>query len=207
MSSPGIEELLPPPLPPARPAPWGALLAFLVPAAALAAGTLLQRVLQSAGSADPVLHWLFWSSAAGLGIGALAGLWRGQKLLWGAVGALSPWVCAGLVAGALHGLLPLREKLADGREERCRAEGRKVCTARDFTSRCAQSRENPARAKDWLGEPRSDDCSGQGCTRKWLYPGPFHPEETTGPFGLACFVVTDAQGRGVRHWLMAQDLP
>ena len=207
MSSPGIEELLPPPLPPSRPAPWGVLLAFFVPAAALAAGTLLQRLFGGAGAADPVLHWLLWSSAAGLAVGAACGTWRGQKLLWSAVGLLAPWVCAGLVEGALLGLRPLREKLADGREARCRAEGRAVCTVRDFTARCAQAQADPARASNLLGDPRSADCSGQGCTRKWLYPGPFRPEDNPGEGALACFVLTDAQGRGVRHWLMASDLP
>ena len=207
MSSPGIDELLPPPLPPARPAPWNALLALGVPAASLAAGTGLQRVFERAGAADPVLHWLLWSSAAGLGIGALCGVWRGRKLLWGAVGLLAPWICAGLVAGALHGLLPLREKLADGREARCRAEGRTVCTMRDFTAQCLQAQADPAHAKDALGDPRNADCSAQGCTRKWLYLGPFRPEEYAGPGALACFVLTDAQGRGVRHWLMAADPP
>lgn len=201
----GVEELLPPPLPPPRPAPWKALLALFVPASALAAGTGLQRL--AGGAADPVLHWLAWSSAAGLLIGALSGVFRGQRLLWGAYGLASPWLCAGLVAGALHGLRPLREALADQREARCRAEGRSVCTMRDFTARCAQAQANPAHAKDLLGDPRSADCGGPGCTRKWLYLGPFRPEEYTGPGALACFVLTDAEGRGVRHWLMAADPP
>ena len=207
MSSPGIEELLPPPLPPARPAPWAALLALFVPAAALAAGTGLQRVFEGAGTAEPVFHWLWWSSAAGLGVGALCGALRGQKLLWGAYGLAAPWVCAALVAGALQAAGPLREKLADGRESSCRAAGRTVCTRRDFTARCAQAQATAAQAKDLLGDPRSADCSGQGCTRKWLYPGPFRPEEDAEPGALACIVLTDAQGRGVRHWLMAADPP
>lgn len=207
MSSPGIEELLPPPLPPGRPTPWAALLAFFVPAASLAAGTGLQRVFESAGSADPVLRWLWWSSAAGLAVGALSGLLRKQKLLWSAYGLASPWLCAGLLAGALSGLRPIREKLADRCEARCRAEGRAVCTVREFTARCAQAQAGPAQSKDLLGDPRSADCSGLGCTRKWLYPGPFRPEESAGPGPLACFVLTDPQGRGIRHWLMTADPP
>ena len=207
MSSPGIEELLPPPLPPARPTPWAALLALFVPAASLAAGTLLQRLVSGKESADPVLHWLAWSSAAGLVVGAFSGLLRGKKLLWGAYGLASPWLCAGLVAGALHVVRPLREKLADGREESCRAEGRPVCTMREFTARCAQAQKSPAQAKELLGDPRSAGCSGQACTRKWLYLGPFRPEEYDGPGALACFLLTDAQGRGLRHWLMATDPP
>lgn len=207
MSSPGIEELLPPPLPPDKPAPWGVLLALFVPAAALSAGTGLQRIFEGKGSTDPVLHWLAWSSAAGLTIGALSGILRRQKLLWGAYGLSAPWICAGLLAGAIYGLRPLREKVADRREARCRAEGRAACTVREFTARCAQAQASPGRSKELLGEPRSPDCSGQGCTREWLYLGPFRPEENAGPGALACFVLTDAQGRGVRHWLMATDPP
>ena len=207
MSSPGIEELLPPPLPPAKPAPWTALLAFFVPAAALAAGTGLQRAFAGGGTADPVFNWLLWSSAAGLGVGALCGALRGQKLLWSAYGLAAPWVCAALVAGTLRAVGPLREKLADGREARCRADGRPVCTVRDFTARCAQAQATPAQAKDLLGEPGSAECSAQGCTRKWLYGGPFRPEERAGRGTLACVALTDAQGRGVHHWLMAAEPP
>lgn len=203
----GFDELLPPPLPPAKPVPWRALLALFVPAAALAAGTGLQRLADGAGSADPVLHWLAWSSAAGLIVGAVAGALRKEKLLWSAWGLAAPWACAAVVAGVVLAVHPLREKLADRREAGCRAEGRTVCTLRDFTAHCASARANPPRARELLGEPRSSSCGGQGCTLKWLYAGPFRPDEYAGPGPLACFVLTDAQGRGVRHWLMVADPP
>lgn len=197
-------DLLPPPLPPSRPFPWAAISALFVPAAALAAGTGLQRLIEGPVT-DPV-RWLLWSSAAGLLVGALAGLMLGQKLVWAAYGLATPWMAAGLVAGSTHLVRPLREKLADQREAACRAEGRAICTLRDFTRRCGEVRADPSRAKALLGEPRTSSCAGQGCTLKWLYPGPFRPEQY-GPGALACFVLTDPQGRGVRHWLMAFDLP
>ncbi len=100
MSSPDIQELLPPPRPAAKPVPWRALLALFVPAAALAAGTGLQRLFESASS-DPVLHWLAWSSGAGLVVGALAGLLR-RQMFWPAYGLVAPWLLAGLVWGLLQ---------------------------------------------------------------------------------------------------------
>ena len=205
MSSPDIQELLPPALPAARPFPWRPLTALFVPAAALAAGTGLQRMVEWP-VADPVLQWLAWSSVAGLLVGALAGLALRRRLPWAAYGLLAPWIAAGLVAGAVHAVRPLREKVADQREAACRAEGRAVCTLQEFAGRCAQAHVEPRRANALLGEPRSSSCNAQGCTLKWLYPGPFRPEPSIAP-AEACFVVTDAQGRGVRHWLMPSELP
>jgi hypothetical protein len=77
--------------------PWRALLALFVPAAALAAGTGLQRLFESSSS-DPVLHWLAWSSGAGLAVGALAGRLR-RRMFWAAYGLVSPWLLASLMWG------------------------------------------------------------------------------------------------------------
>jgi hypothetical protein len=97
VSSPDTQELLPPPRPAAKPVPWRALLALFVPAAALAGGTGLHRLFES-GSGDPLLHWLAWSSGAGLAVGALAGLLR-RQMFWPAYGLVSPWLLAGLLWG------------------------------------------------------------------------------------------------------------
>lgn len=196
-------ELLPPPLPERRPFPWRPVAALFVPAAALAAGTGLQRFAEGPAP-DALLHWLYWSSASGLLIGALAGLALRHKALWAGYGLAAPWIAVGLVSGAVRAVRPLRELAADRREAACRSEGRAVCTLNDFVARCGQVRAEPARAKALLGEPRTSSCGPQGCTSRWLYPGPFRPEQGTGA-GEACFVQTDAQGRGVRHWLMPVD--
>lgn len=200
-----IEDLLPPPQPAARPFPWRPLAALFIPAAALAAGTGLQRMVEWP-STDPVLQWLAWSSAAGLLVGALAGFGLRRRLLWAAYGLLAPWLAAGLFTGAVHTLRPLREKLADRREAACRAEGRAICTWQEFAGRCAQAHAEPRRAQELLGAPRSSPCTNQSCTFKWLYSGPFRPEQSTA-LAQACFVLTDAQGRGIRHWMMPSELP
>jgi hypothetical protein len=186
--------------------PWRAIATLFVPAAALAAGAGLQRLV-SWPSQDSVLQWLCLSSAAGALTGAIVGLAMKRKLLWAVYGVAAPWIAAGLVATVLRGLPPLREKLADRREEICRAEGRAFCTMQEFTARCTQARTDPSKAKLLLGDPRTSSCNGQTCTLQWLYAGPFRPEQHAGPGALACFVLTDTQGHGVRHWLMAAEPP
>ena len=196
------ESLLPPPEPPAKPFPWRAALAFFVPAAALAAGTGLQRWLDPFAG-DPVIHWLFWSS----GVGLILGVAARRKLAWAAWGLAAPWIVAVAVGGIASAVRPVREALADRREAACRAEGRLVCTLRDFTARCEKAQRHPRDARGLLGEPRTTSCAGQACTNQWLYVGPFRPEQHDGSGALACFVMTDAQGRGIRHWLMALEAP
>jgi hypothetical protein len=178
-------------------------MALFVPAAALAAGTGLARAFEAPAGHDASLHWLAWSSAAGLLIGVAAGFAFKRRALWAAYGLLAPWMAAGLVLGGLAAVRPAREWIADRREASCRAEGRPVCTMGEFVARCAQAQSGRTRAATLLGEPGSSMCAGQRCTLKWLYPGPFRPEQDAG--GIACFVLTDEQGRGVRHWLMAAD--
>jgi len=204
--SSSIDELLPPPMPKAKPMPWRAIAALFVPAAGLAGGAGLQRLVDWPVP-DPILQWLCWSTAAGALIGAVTGLALKRKLLFAVYGAAAPWIAALLVGGVVRAVRPLRETLADQREASCRAEGRAVCTTQEFTVRCAQAHADPSEAKALLGEPRSQSCIGPACTLQWLYLGPFRPEQSMGPGGLACFLVTDAQGRGVRHWLMSVDPP
>jgi hypothetical protein len=204
--SSNIDDLLPPPLPKVKPGPWRAIAALFVPAAGLAAGAGLQRLVEWP-SPDPILQWLCWSSAAGALVGALTGLALQRKLLWAVYGVATPWIAALLVGGVVHAVRPLRETLADQCEANCRAAGRAVCTTQEFTARCAQAHADPSKAKALLGEPRSQSCNGPTCTQQWLYVGPFHPEQYAGAGALACFVLTDAQNHGVRHWLMAADPP
>ena len=97
----GIDELLPPPLPPARPLPWRAIAAFFIPAAALAAGTGLHRAFELQ-QPNPVEQWLSWSSAAGLIVGFACGLLLKRKWIWASWGAVSPWLAGGLYALAIR---------------------------------------------------------------------------------------------------------
>jgi hypothetical protein len=196
-----VSELLPPPLPPSRPFPWRPFTAVFVPAAALAAGTGLAHIFEGP---DASLRWVAFSSVCGLLIGLVAGVALKRKPLWAAYGLVAPAAIVGLVMLAVTAVRPAREWLADRREASCRAEGRAVCSMREFVARCTQAQAAP-RASDLLGAQASSSCSGQRCTLKWLYPGPFRPEQTAGPSGLACFVVTDEQGHGVRHWVMAAE--
>jgi hypothetical protein len=196
------ESLLPPPVKPSKPFPWRTALALFIPAAALAAGTGLQRWLEPLAG-DPVLHWLAWSSAAGLVLGAASM----RKLAWAAWGVAAPWLVAGAVGGITIAARPVREAMADRRESACRAEGRLVCTVRDFAARCEAAQKSPQEAAALLGKPRTSGCAGETCTSQWLYVGPFRPEQYYGPGALACFVMTDTQGRGIRHWLMAAEVP
>lgn len=99
----GIDDLLPPPLPEAKPVPWRAIALLFIPAAALAAGAGLQRLVELR-TPDPVAQWLVWSTAAGALVGALVGLALKRKLLWCVYGVAAPWIAAGLFTLVLHGV-------------------------------------------------------------------------------------------------------
>ncbi|MCA1829759.1 MAG: hypothetical protein ABR567_00080 [Myxococcales bacterium] len=176
------ESLLPPPVEPARPFPWRLILALFVPAAALAGGTGLQRWLDPAAS-DPVLRWLAWSTAFGLAVGALVGLALRRRLVWAAYGVAAPWIAAGAVAAVTGVVRPVGELLADHREAACRAEGRSICSLSEFDAACA--RRDVAR----LGPPHQSICAGASCTQRWVYRGPFRPEEPGFKGGLLCSIV------------------
>jgi hypothetical protein len=169
-------------MPPRKPFPWRTVLAFLVPAAALAAGTGLQRWLDST-AADPILHWLAWSSAAGVLIGAAAGFAFRRRLLWTSYGLAAPWIAAGMVAGAVAAVRPVRERVADRREATCRSEGRVICTISEFDTACAR------RDLKALGPPQQSICGGARCTQRWLYRGPFRPDQLSFKGGLLCSIV------------------
>ena len=206
-----MDDLLPPPARPGRPMPWRALGALFVPAAALAAGTGLQRFFEGPiPPGDALLRWMLWSTGAGLLAGILGGLALQKKKLffffWAAYGAGAPWAVAGLVAGAVAAVRPVREGLADQREQACRASGRSVCTVPEFTAACAEASRDPGRSS--LREPQQKLCDTQGCTFRWVYPGPFRPETRTVPGALLCSVVADPAGKGVRYALIrASEIP
>jgi hypothetical protein len=195
-----MAALLPPPRPASRPFPWRVLLVFALPAAALAAGTGLQRWLEGPlATGDASLRWLELSCGAGVALGLVTGLARRQKTAWILYGAAAPWVVAGLVTVAVHAARPVREMLADRREAACRAEGRPVCTVREFRAHCEKGEATA------LGTPRSKTCGASDCTSRWLYAGPFRPNNYVAPGSILCSIVSSPNGQLARASLMPSD--
>lgn len=192
-----LRHLLPPERPEERPPPWRVLLAFFVPAAALAAGMGIQRAWEGAApQGDAVLRWLLWSCGAGLLFGAMAGVLR-RSWLWALYGAVSPFVAAGLVLACVAVVRPVRDFIADRREAQCRSGGRKVCTANEFRASCEHGEI------DKLGAPQSRICSGTSCTSRWLYTGPFR-NGSAATSSLLCSMVIDS-GKVSRTALLPGD--
>lgn len=189
-------SLLPAPAPAPRPIPKRALSLFLVPAAALALGVLVERILDLPGG-DPVLRWLAISSAAGLGTGALAGVWLSARLPWTLYGAASPWVVSAVVLLGARVVRPVREAASVRAADQCRASGRTLCSLSEFRAACEAS------AREKLGPPQHESCSPSGCTRRWSYAGPWTPDNYVAPGSVLCSVVTDGQGRVVRQTTLA----
>jgi hypothetical protein len=191
------ESLLPPPDAPARPFPWCAAALFLVPAAALAAGSGVSY-LAGAARGDAALRWLQASSLVGLLLGAACGaIFRDRRLLWTVHGALSPWLVAALVLAGVRISEPLREAWADRSEARCRAGGRGACTPQEFRSACDRA------DRALLGSPAQSFCRDGACTLRWTYAGPFRPDTVAPRTRLLCSVVTDASGNGLRSSVVA----
>ena len=78
---------------------------------------------------------------------------------------------------------PVREAVADRREAACRAEGRAICSVREFDAACAGKDLNK------LGPPAQSICKGASCTQRWLYRGPFRPEQLAFKGGFLCSIV------------------
>jgi len=174
--------------------PWRSLCALLVPSAALAAGVGLQRIFEGPQPAgDAALRWLLWSTGPGLAVGGICGLALRRRLLWTAYGIVAPWATALMVSALWVAALPLREVIYDRREAACRASGRTVCSAAEFTSRCAERGAG-------LGEPQQKLCGAEGCTYRWIYAGPFRSPIPEPP--LLCSVVADPAGKGLRFALL-----
>ena len=85
---------------PVKPLPWRAIAMLLVPAVALAAGSLLARLLDGPQpTGDAALRWLLLCAGAGLLAGAVAGLLisktAGGRLVWAFWGLAAPGLLAG----------------------------------------------------------------------------------------------------------------
>lgn len=194
-----LRHLLPPERPEDRPAPWRVLLAFFVPAAALAAGMGIQRAWEGgAPQGDAVLRWLLWSCGAGLLFGAMAGVLR-RSWAWALYGGVSPFVAAAAVLALVAVVRPLRDWASDRREAQCRSSGRKVCTANEFRASCEHGEVEK------LGQPRTRICSGTSCTSRWIYTGPFRDGSASGD-SLLCSMVIES-GRVARTALLPGDDP
>jgi hypothetical protein len=200
---------------PPRPLPWRKLAALFVPAAALAAGVGLQLVFEGPRpEGDSLLRWLCWSSGAGLAIGAAAGALTFRRpalrAAWAFFGAASPWALAGLALLAGEAAQPLGAALARNRVERCR-ETRAVCSAAGFRAGCAAAAAKGPGALERgiaaLGAPAQRHCGATGCTYRWVYDGPWMPDEAGATGTLWCSVVTDAAGAGLRSALVAGPPP
>ncbi len=194
------------PVPP-KPFPWRAVAMLLVPAAALAAGSLVARLLDGPQpTGDAALRWLLLCAGAGLVAGAVAGALisktAGGRLVWAVWGLVAPGVIAGLVVGAGVALRPAREWSAARGVARCRLT-RQVCTPREFRDACAKAAVNEPgarlRAPALLGGPGKELCYPAGCTGRWHYSGPWQPDDYVAPGSMLCSVVFDAEGRGLRY--------
>ena len=192
---------------PAEPFPWRAVAMVLVPALALAAGSLWARLLDGPQpTGDATLRWLLLCAGAGLVAGAVAGLLisktTGGRLVWAAWGLAAPGLLAGLVVGTGVAVRPAREWVAARGVERCRVT-RPVCTPREFRDACAKAAVNKAgarqRAAAVFGGPGAELCYPAGCTGRWLYTGPWLPDDYVAPGSMLCSVVFDAEGRGLRY--------
>jgi hypothetical protein len=199
-----LAEAMPPQV---RPFPWRAVALLLVPAAALAAGSLLARAVDGPQpEGDAALRWLLLCAGCGAVAGAAAGLaiskTTGGRLVWTAWGLAAPGVLAGLVLGTGVALRPVREWMASRGVARCRTT-RTVCTPREFRDACARAATSAPgarqRASSLLDGPPLELCYPAGCTGRWLYTGPWLPDDYVAPGSMLCSVVFDAEGRGVRH--------
>ncbi len=194
-----------PAVPASRPLPLRALLLLALPAAAMALSVLWQKLSEGPLQlGDAAGRWLWQSALLGAPLGALVGLLleRGalRRLAWTLWGAIAPLVIVALILGASQATHPLRERLAERAADKCRLT-RRVCSLTEFRAACtaagvgARARE---RAEEQLGAPAQSLCSGSGCTHRWLYAGPWTPDNWVAPGSVLCSLVVDVQGNAVR---------
>lgn len=207
--APAIPErvALPPRPPPARrfgaSLPKPAVAALLVPGLALAAAAGLQRCWEGPdASGDAIGRWLVLSCALGVVAGLVAGLLlsrsRWSRALWTAWGAASPLLVCAALLGTVAAVRPLRDRAAAFAQSRCLAEGRSICAASDFRARCRLAARTGADEAKLLGPPVWQRCDREGCTRRYLYEGPWRPDDQVAPGVVLCSVVSDANGAPVR---------
>jgi len=197
-----------PPAPVKRPLPVRALAALALPFAALAGATLLQKLLEGpVPQGDTPGRWMLLGAAAGALLGAIAGALLPRPpnraavriALWTAWGAGSPVLLLALIVAGASVAHPIRESLAERAEAKCRTS-RKLCTANEFRESCAAAGApaTHAQAEEKLGPPAQNLCDARGCTRRWIYAGPWKPENWVAPGSILCSQVLDAQGLPVR---------
>jgi hypothetical protein len=174
------------------------LLVFLLPAASLAAGVLLQRLIEGpAPSGDSLVRWVEWSCGAGTLLGAAAGLLRGTPYRWAAYGAVGPWLVVALIDLSVQAARPVRAWAADRSEAACREAPGAVCTIADFRASCERGDGSA------LGAPLSRTCARGTCTSRWRYDGPSGPEASAPRGSLVCSMVVGDDGRLARSALVA----
>lgn len=197
-----------------RPLPLRGLALLVIPLAGLSLASALQWSFEgSRPLGDATLRWALLGSAVGLLLGALAGLRFATaatgRLLWALFGAASPALLLLLVVGGTHAVRPARDWLARRGEARCRTT-RKVCTVGEFRGACTELGSGAAaraRGLERLGAPRHERCDATGCTDRWLYTGPWTPDNWVAPGAILCSVVTGPDGAGQRSALNAGTEP
>ena len=200
--------------PPGRPLPWRMLAIFLVPLAALAGATGLQRWFEGpVPTGDSLLRWLLFASVTGLLVGGVTGLIlgrrRSERYGWTALGVVGPWVVTIAVTGVLLGARKVQERWALHELRACHASGRPLCKPAEFRGACAAAVSRDPALRDAalrsLGVPVQKNCHENRCDARWSYDGPWDVEDSGEK--QVCSVITDAQGRGGRWLILAGEEP
>ena len=92
----------------------------------------------------------------------------------------------------------LRQAWAARSEARCRELGRATCSLHEFVARCRAAGKGDAAAAQLLGAPAQELCGPGGCTRRFVYDGPWTPDNASAPGGMLCSLVSDARGTALR---------
>ncbi len=191
-----------------RARPVRTLAAIGLPLISFAAAVVLQRLVEGAlAQGDAAGRWLALASLIGAVLGAGCGVGFGRKLiervLWPAWGALAPLLIVAFAIGGARAIHPVRESLSERAATTCRAT-RKICSVNEFRANCSALEQGPAAralAEANLGVPEQKLCGSDGCTSRWLYAGPWTPDNWSAPGSILCSEVVDAAGRVLRSAL------